>query len=90
LFFSLIAAAIESNLMALEACNVIALRGQVIAKGDARALEEVELMSAEKLDAFAQAGFDMAAGVSNLIIRDNFRAAIRANQLRLNAVQRPA
>lgn len=47
-------------------------------------------MMSEKLNAFTQAGFDVASGVSDTIIRDNFRAAIRANQLRLNALQRLA
>lgn len=41
MLLTLIVAAIVSNLMALEACSVIAMRGQVIAKGDARALREV-------------------------------------------------
>ena len=44
---------------------------------------ETELMVREKLEAFARTGSDMLADVSEAIILDNFRAAIRANEIRL-------
>jgi hypothetical protein len=87
MFLSLFVSSIENSLMALEASNVIAMRLQMFCKGDAQALRESELMLSEKIDAFTRAGFDIAAGASNTMIRKNFRAAIQANEARLRALR---
>jgi hypothetical protein len=87
MFLSLFVASIENSLMALEASNVIAMRLQMFCKGDAEGLRESKLMVSEKIDAFTQAGFDIAAGASNTLIRKNFRAAIQANEARLRALR---
>jgi hypothetical protein len=87
MFLSLFVSSIENSLMALEASNVIAMRLQMICKGDAQALRESELMLSEKIDAFMRAGFDIAAGASNTMIRKNFRTAIQANEARLSALR---
>lgn len=84
---SLFVSSIETTLMTIEAINVIAMRMQMMAKGDAKALRESEVMLSEKLEAFAKAGADIIAGASNTVIRDNFRALIRANEARLNALR---
>ena len=87
MFLSLFVSSIENSLMALEASNVIAMRLQMFCKGDAQALRESELMLSEKIDAFTQAGFDMAAGASTTLICKNFRAAIQANEARLRTLR---
>ena len=87
IFLSLFVSAIECSLMTIEAANVIAIRVQMIAKGDAQGQRESELMVSEKFEAFAQAGADIMAGVSNSVVRNNFRAIIRANEVRLNALR---
>jgi inosine-uridine nucleoside N-ribohydrolase len=87
MFLSLFASGVECALMTLEASNVIAMRFQMIAKGDSQGQREAELMVSEKLKAFAQAQTDMMSGVSNLVIRDNLRTIIRANEIRLNALR---
>jgi len=84
---SLFVFGIEATLTTLEASNVIAMRLRMIAKGDAAGRRESELMISEKLDAFAKAGRDMAAGVSNAAIRQNFRTLIQANEARLGAIR---
>jgi hypothetical protein len=86
MFLSLFVSSIENALMILEAGNVISIRLQMFCKGDAQALRESELMVSEKMAAFTRAGFDMMAGASNAIIRENFRAAIQANEARLKAL----
>jgi hypothetical protein len=87
MFLSLFVSSIENSLMALEASNVIAMRLQMFCKGDSQALRESELMLFEKIDAFTRAGFDIAAGASNTMIRKIFRAAIQANEARLSALR---
>ena len=44
-------------------------------------------MLSEKLQTFARAGLDAMSGASNKVIRDNFRAAIQANEVRLKALR---
>ena len=87
MFLSLFASSIENILMTLEATNVISMRLQMFCKGDAQALRESELMLSEKLETFAHAGLDAMSGASNKVIRDNFRAAIQANEVRLRALR---
>jgi hypothetical protein len=87
MFLSLFVSSIETALMTIEASNVIAMRFQIIAKGDAQARRESELMVSEKLGAFSQAGADVLAGLSNSVIRKNLRAIIRANEIRLHALR---
>jgi hypothetical protein len=87
MFLSAVVSAIEASLITIEACNVIAMRTRMIARGDEAGRREAELMIAEKVGAFTRAGFDIAAGVSNTAICDNFRAAIQANERRLMALQ---
>jgi hypothetical protein len=83
MILSLFVSGIETTLMTIEATNAIAMRLEMIANGDAEPLRETELMVRERLEAFARIGSDMLADVSNAIILDNFRAAIRANEVRL-------
>jgi hypothetical protein len=83
MILSLFVSTIETTLMTIEAINAIAMRLERIANGDAEPLWESELMVREKLEAFARTGSDMLADVSEAIILDNFRAAIRANEVRL-------
>jgi hypothetical protein len=85
--FSLIVSGMECALMTLEATNVVAMRVQMIAKGDLAGQREAELMVSEKIEAFAQAGTDILAGVSNAVVLNNFRAVIQANELRLSALR---
>jgi hypothetical protein len=70
----------------VEASNVIAMRLQIISKGNTQGQRESELMLSEKVKAFAQAQTDMMAGVSSSIIRNNIRAVIRANEERLKGL----
>jgi hypothetical protein len=79
----LFVAAMETALMTMEAGNVISLRLQMISRADAAAAKEAELMLSEKIAAFSQAGADALSGVSSDVIRNNLRAAIRANEARL-------
>jgi hypothetical protein len=87
MFLSLFVSTIENTLMTLEASNVISMRLQMFCKGDAQALRESELMVSEKMNAFTRAGFDIMAGASNAMIRNNFRAAIQANEARLSRLR---
>jgi hypothetical protein len=87
MILSLIVSGIEAALMTIEAANVIAMRHEMIANGDEESLREAELMVWEKMKAFALARSDMLAGVSNAVILENFRAVIRANEVRLRALQ---
>jgi hypothetical protein len=87
MILSLFVSGIDTALMTVEASNVIAMRLQMIAKGDAAGQRESELMILEKMEAFAQAGLDVAAGTSSSVIQNNFRALIRANEARLRAVR---
>jgi hypothetical protein len=82
MILSLFVSSIETTLVKIEATNAIAMRLQMITKGDAEPLRETELMVREKLETFARTGSDMLADVSEAIILDNFRAAIRANEVR--------
>ena len=86
MFLSLFTTSIENTLMTLEAANVIFMRLQMFCLGDARALRETELMLSEKLETFVQAGLDAMSGTSSKVIRDNFRVAIQANEVRLKAL----
>jgi 2-iminoacetate synthase ThiH len=73
----------ETAIMIIEAGNVISLRLQMLSRGDLAAAREAELMVSEKLTAFAQAGTDVMSGISTDVIRNNVRAVIRANEMRL-------
>jgi hypothetical protein len=81
---------IETALMTIEAGNVIALRLQMICRGDLAAAREAELMVSEKLTAFTQAGTDVLSGISTDVIRNNMRSVIRANEMRLLGLRRGA
>jgi 2-iminoacetate synthase ThiH len=74
--------------MTLEAANVISMRLQMFCEGDVQLLRECELMLSEKFEAFARAGLDAMTGASAKLIRDNIRAAIQANEVRLKALRR--
>ena len=87
MFLNIFTTSIENTLMTLEAANVISMRLQMFCQGDAQALRESELMLSEKLETFARAGLDAMSGASNKVIRDNFRAAIQANEVRLKALR---
>ena len=87
MFMSVFVSGIESALMAIEAGNVIALRLQMMVKGDAAAQLETELMISEKMEAFTQAARDMATGAPSAVIQNNFRTLIRANEARLSALR---
>ena len=87
MFLSLFTTSIENTLMTLEAANVISMRLHMFCQGDGKALRESELMLSEKLEAFAHAGLDAMSGASSNVIRDNFRAAIQANEVRLKALR---
>jgi hypothetical protein len=76
MILSLFVSSIETTLVKIEATNAIAMRLQMITKGDAEPLRETELMVREKLETFARTGSNMLA------ILGNFRAAIRANEVR--------
>jgi hypothetical protein len=76
MILSLFVSSIETTLVKIEATNAIAMRLEMIAKGDAEPLRETELMVREKLETFARTGSNMLA------ILGNFRAAIRANEVR--------
>ena len=88
MFLNLIVAGMECALMTLEDTNVIAMRVQIISKGDERGQREAELMVSEKVAAFSQAGADMMTGASNAAIRNNMRLIVQANEGRLNALLR--
>ena len=87
MFLSLFVSGCERALLSLEASNVIGMRLQMLAKGDAQALHELVLMISEKLEAFVQAGTDVMAGVSASVIRDNYRVVFQANEARLKALR---
>ena len=87
MFLDFIVSGIETTLMTIEATNVIAMRMQMMTKGDIQAQREFELMFTEKLDAYFSASMDLMTGVSNTVIRKNMRAAVQANELRLTALK---
>jgi hypothetical protein len=86
----LLVTSMETALMTIEASNVIALRVQMLCRGDLAAAREAELMVSEKLAAFTQAGTDVLFGISTDVIRKNLRSIIRANEMRLLGLRRAA
>jgi aldehyde:ferredoxin oxidoreductase len=64
MFLSLFVSSIEAGLITIEANNVIAMRLQMITKGDIQARHESELIESEKLEAFVRAGANIMAGVT--------------------------
>jgi len=80
-------AAMETALSTLEATSVITMRMQILLQGGKAAEAEAELMVAEKLRAFTQAGSDLASGASHTKVSEDFRSAIRANYDRLSAAK---
>jgi hypothetical protein len=91
MFLSLFVSSIEATLMTIEASNVIAMRLQMIGRGDGGGLQWSEGDGVGKATRFLRRrGADIVAGVSNSIIRKNFRTVTRANEVRLNALRSAA
>lgn len=75
----------ETALLSMEACRVIALRTQVLMLGGVAALDEAELMVGEKNKAFLKAFVDLSCGGSHSDVRAEIRTIVQGNIARLTA-----
>jgi hypothetical protein len=76
----------QVSLLALEASEVIHLRLMKLAGGGWDAIDEVNLMVSEKLNAAIEAGGTILVGGSASAVVDRYREHVAANSKRLSLV----
>ncbi|MBV9973892.1 MAG: hypothetical protein JO105_00715 [Hyphomicrobiales bacterium] len=76
--------ALDTNLLAFEAQQVVALRMMKLALGDAKSSKEAYRMVREKASAAGEAGLKIATGASGHSIVKHYRRKVRANRRRLS------
>lgn len=75
--------ALDANLAALEAQQVIAMRMMKLSRGGAKGAKEERRMVSEKIFAVGEAGFKLASGGSGHSVVKHYRRKVRANHRRL-------
>lgn len=73
-------------MLTVEASNVIGLRCRTVLQGGARSIDEMQLMCAEKQQAYSEACIALSNGASANAIVELFRTKVAANQLRLDGL----
>jgi hypothetical protein len=71
-------------MLALESQEVMALRMIKLAAGGSAALEEVQLMTTEKVWAFAHESQRVLAGATHASVLKRYRKRVRSNRRRLS------
>jgi hypothetical protein len=75
---------IAAAMLAMEAGEVIRLRLEKLARGDADAGREAQLMMAEKIAAALEAAASLCSGASSTVIVERYREHVAANAKRLS------
>ena len=73
----------DLTMLAIESQQVIALRMVKLACGGLEATKEMERMTTEKVDAFAQESGQIFFGATNASVVKRYRKRVRANRRRL-------
>lgn len=74
----------STMMLGLESGNVIGLRMLKLTRGGSDALNEVQLMIGEKVDAAFELGANLMAGASADSVVDRYRQHVAANAARLS------
>lgn len=74
---------VDLTMLALESQQVIALRMAKLACGGLGATQEMQRMTAEKVEAFAHESGRILLGASNSSVVKRYRKRVRANRRRL-------
>ncbi len=74
----------STMMLGLESGNVIGLRMLKLTRGGSDALNEVQLMIGEKVDAAFESGANLMAGASADSVVDRYRQHVAANAARLS------